>query len=482
MESFPSQAKPKKRTQNRPDPINKYLLIAFLFFALLTLVLAFGSCGKDSTGTATITPAVSLAAPTPTVIEEVELDKERQLQLGGNRPGKVPLNLDETVYFLLTGSDLREWEGQIGAGLTDTIMVAALDLKSGDASLISLPRDTWVQPPGYESYKINQVFSVGEYTDYPGGGPALLMETAGDLLGVQIDYYVQIDFQAFVVLVDSVQGVLVDVPHKILVDPDPSIEGDMKRLEKGIQVLPGDLALGYVRTRSTEEGDFGRQKRQQQVLVGLQKKIASYDILPVLIPKLPGLYRDLSTHIETNLTLNQIIQLAWAARDIDPQMVETSVLEPPLVEAGFNDKGQYVLYPDIESIQKIWSDIQVIISTPVPKPTTIPGITESLELESARVRVLNATTSPGLADATAQFLADQGFSVVSVGNASKFKEETQIFDYTGKPRTVEAILEVMGFTKSKLYYRADPEPEADIEIVLGADWVRENTLPVNSGD
>ncbi len=229
--------------------------------------------------------------------------------------------------------------------MTDTIIVAYLDTQGQKAGLISIPRDTWVEVPDYGPYKINQAFSLGEAYGYPGGGPGILMDTAGNLLGIKIDYYVQVDFEAFVVLVDAVNGVLVDVPREILVWPNAEMEGDMKRLTPGIQVLPGNLALGYVRTRDTEEGDFGRTKRQQQVLVGLQKKIFSQEILPIVIPRLPSIYRDISSNVETNLTLNQIITLGWAVRDINPQSLQTRIIKQPVVEAGFNDRDQYVLVP-----------------------------------------------------------------------------------------------------------------------------------------
>ena len=334
-----------------------------------------------------------------------------------------------------------------------------------------------MEVPKYGPYKINQAFSLGEAYGYPGGGPALLMESAGNLLGTTIDYYIQVDFEAFVVLVDAIDGVQVDVQEKILVDPDPSVDGDMKKLLPGKQTLPGDLALGYVRTRGTAEGDFGRTKRQQQVLIGLQKKIFSYEILPGLIPKLPSLYQELFSHIETNLNLRQIVTLAWAVRDINPKSLQTTIINRPLVEAGFNFRNQYVLFPDIERIQKVWGDMQQIAATPVPEPTREITLDEYIREENAKVAVMNGTTSPGLAGETADFFIANGFQITEVGNLVKFKDQTLIYDYSGKPHTVQALLNLMGYSKIRLYYRSDPDSTVDIVIELGADWVLENTLP-----
>jgi LCP family protein required for cell wall assembly len=453
------------------------LWAAFLISALITALLAFKGA-DNKTGTPLPTLTDGLVSPfSGTEITQPTLDDDRLLQGNSDRPGFKELNLDQTIYFLLTGLDKREWEGDTGPGLTDTVIVAFLDIQKQNAGLISIPRDTFVEVPKYGPYKINQAFSLGEAYGYPGGGPALLMESAGNMLGTTIDYYIQVDFEAFIVLVDAIDGVQVDVKEKILVDPDPSVDGDMKKLFPGKQVLPGDLALGYVRTRGTAEGDFGRTKRQQQVLIGLQKRIFSYEILPGLIPKLPSLYQELFSHIETNLTLSQVVTLAWAVKDINPKSLQTTIINRPLVEAGFNFRDQYVLFPDIERIQKVWGDMQQVAATPVPEPTREITLDEYILEENAKVAVMNGTTSPGLAGITANFFIANGFQVTEVGNLDKSKDQTLIYDYSGNPHTIQALLNLMGYTQIRLYHRSDPDSTVDIVVELGADWALENTLP-----
>jgi LCP family protein required for cell wall assembly len=467
-------------SEQAPDRVRRWLWAAFTLSALITILLAFCSRKMES-GRVEETSSTSSSASTSFVTgAEPTLDDSRLLQSNANRPGFKELDLDQTVYFLLTGLDKREWLGDTGPGLTDTIIVAYLNSTDQKAGMISIPRDTWVDVPDYGFFKINQAYSLGESYGYPGGGPGILMDTAGDLLGITIDYYVQVDFEAFVVLVDAVNGVLVDVPEEILVWPNAEMEGDMKRLYPGKQVLPGNLALGYVRTRDTLEGDFGRAKRQQQVLAGLQRKISSYDILPVLIPKLPALYRDLSSHVETNLTLSQIISLAWAVRDINYQSVQTKVIKEPVVTADLNDRGQYILVPDLQLVRGMWQDMQEISATPIPEPTQEPSLEDYLTQEDAQVGILNATSSPGLAGETADFLQEKGINIISVGNADKFKDQTVIYDYSGNPQTVRFILELMGYTETRLFYKSDPTVSEDIVIVLGADWSLEN--PIGESD
>lgn len=460
-----------------PDWIKRGLWAAFLISALITVVLAVGSLGGAGDQLDPTTPEESASAPIADPAQPV--DQGTPLQTNSNRPERAELDLDQSVYFLLTGLDKREWEEDTGPGLTDTIIVAYLNTQDQTAGLISIPRDTWVEVPEYGPYKINQAYSLGEAYGYPGGGPGILMDTAGNLLGIEIDFYVQVDFEAFVFLVDAVDGVKVDVKETILVWPNAEMEGDMKRLEPGVQVLPGNLALGYVRTRDTAEGDFGRNKRQQQVLVALQKKVFSYEVLPVLIPRLPALYRDLAKNVETNLTLNQLITLAWAVKDIDPRNVASRTIDQPLVEAGLNDRGQYILMPDLDQIRKIWSDMQVLSATPMPEPTRELSLSEFVQQENARVAVLNGTISPGLANETADFLIANGINITEVGNADKFKDQTYLYDYSGKPHTIQMILNLMGYNQNILFHRSDASSTVDIVIILGADWVQENTLPAS---
>ncbi|MCJ7718185.1 MAG: LytR C-terminal domain-containing protein, partial [Anaerolineales bacterium] len=207
----------------------------------------------------------------------------------------------------------------------------------------------------------------------------------------------------------------------------------------------------------------------------------SYEILPVLIPKIPSLYRDLASHVETNLTLNQLITLAWAVRDINPQSLQTTAIDQPLVEPEINDKNQYVLVPDIDQIRKIWSDMQELVVTPIPEPTREITVEDRILEENARIAVLNGTSSPGLAGETANFLLAKGVNIIEVGNADKFKDQTLIYDYSGNPYTIQSILNIMGYSQNRLFHRSDPDSTVDIVIELGADWLQENPMSETDG-
>ena len=462
--------------EKKTNKVRRGLWVAFLLSATISIILALSSKKEGTFQPGEYQPSAEGGTIATINGAEPTLDNSTLLQVNADRPGYKALDLDQTIYFLLTGLDKWGLEGDDRKGLTDTIIVAYLNAPEEKAGMISILRDTWVDVPEYGSYKINQAYLLGEAYGYPGGGPAILMETAGNLLDIEIDYYAQVDLKSFVALVNAVDGVTVDVQEEITIYPNANRKDVPVQLSLGEHLLPGDLALGYVRTRDTLEGDFGRTKRQQQVLVSLQQKLFSYDILPVLIPRLPGLYRNLSSDVETNLTLNQIVSLAWVVKDINPQSVQTWAIREPVVTADVNERNQYILVPDLEQIRKIWQDMQSITATPVPEPTREITLEEYLATENAHLSILNATASPGLAGITAEFLEDKGFQISEVGNADKYKEQTLIYDYSGKPYTVQALLQVMGYTQNRLFYRSDSSVTVDIVIVLGADWVSENPM------
>ncbi len=150
--------------------------------------------------------------------------------------------------------------GQAPGARTDSIML--LHLGGGDPTLLSIPRDSYVEIPGHGMNKINAAFSIG--------GPKLLARTIESSTDLRVDGYMEIGFGGFASVVDAVDGVRMCLPHAM---QDDKAHIDLPR---GCQVLNGKNALGYVRARySDPEGDLGRVKRQRQFLGALMGKIAS---------------------------------------------------------------------------------------------------------------------------------------------------------------------------------------------------------------
>ncbi|MFC0040534.1 LCP family protein [Actinomadura rayongensis] len=184
-----------------------------------------------------------------------------------NRPGPSAVG---TENWLLVGSDTRAKAGTTGAGGTiwktgqqrsDTIMLLHLPADRKKAYVVSFPRDSWVDVPGYGDQKINAAFSYG--------GPPLLIETVEHLTGIRVDHFGAIDFNGFKSMTDALGGVTVNVRNDVY-DPKRHVEWSA-----GKHKLDGEQALTFVRQRyNLPNGDFDRIKRQQAFLGALAKKAA----------------------------------------------------------------------------------------------------------------------------------------------------------------------------------------------------------------
>lgn len=181
--------------------------------------------------------------------------------------------------WLIVGSDSRQKlteaerqqyaTGDETSQLTDTIMI--LHTGSGPTTLVSIPRDSQINIPGFGVSKINSAYGKGGGPN--GGGPQLLVKTVEQATGLHIDHYAEIGFLGIVNVVDAIGGVYLCVPESI---KDPKAALDIKA---GCQTLDKATALGYVRTRATASSDFGRVERQRAFLSALLQKITGPSVL-----------------------------------------------------------------------------------------------------------------------------------------------------------------------------------------------------------
>ena len=176
--------------------------------------------------------------------------------------------------WLLVGTDSREGltpeqqaelstGGDLGTGRTDTILVVHLPGLGSDlpATMVSIPRDSYVDIPGYGSDKINAA--------YVDGGPALLAQTVEEATGLRLDHYAEVGFGGFPTVVDALGGVEV-CPAEPISDPLAGID-----LPAGCQTLDGRNALGYVRSRATPRADLDRMIHQRQFMSALLHRASS---------------------------------------------------------------------------------------------------------------------------------------------------------------------------------------------------------------
>jgi len=469
----------QSRTRTLPkrlhlDRLTLIVLVVFIILALLSGWAAF-SLARDFFRSWNITsmggvPVGPDTSTTPGSQMSASLPPDKPLQENG--PAPEPWDGTSRVTILVMGLDYRDWEAG-ETPRTDTMILFTVDPLTRTAGMLSIPRDLWVNIPGFDYGKINTAYYLGEIYKLPGGGPGLAVETVRQVLGVPINYYAQIDFYAFERMIDEIGGVKLRIEQPITLYPTggrPKVH-----LEPGVYTVMGDLALAYARNRYTEEGDFDRARRQQQVIMAIRDRILQFNMLPTLIAKAPALYQEISSGVRTNMTLQEAIKLAWLVQQIPAENIKRGIIGPEQVEFATSPDGLDILIPIPDKIRLVRDEI-FTSEGPVGPAAVAQDPKTLMQAENARIVVQNGTTTAGLAGRTAEFLRNQGFNVVQETNADNLYNQTTIFLYSAKPYTLNYLISVMQLQNPRIYNRYDPNAEADIAIALGEDWAQSTVM------
>ena len=372
----------------------------------------------------------------------------------------------ERLNVLLLGVDERE--GQEGPWRTDTMIVLTLDPATMSAGMLSIPRDVWATIAGYGGqHKITDAHFLGDVLEYPGGGPALARDTVTLNLGIPIHFYVRANFTAFETFVDEIGGIDIYVPETIDDDlyPDRYTFGyDPFYIEAGQHHLDGETALKYARTRKTFGGDFDRGQRQQAVIMAVRDRVVKLDQLPRLITRAPTLMNTLGDAVRTNMSLDQIVQLARFASDIEPEQIVGAVLDQNYTRPYVTPDGLQVLILNHDAMR----DLRALIFS--ESQASGGGVTsaERLAEENARIIVLNGSDTVGLAGRTRDFLIARDFWVVEVGDSST--DSTLIIDYANKRHTSKQLATALNLPLSSVISDSFPEGDYDVMVILGQDF------------
>jgi LCP family protein required for cell wall assembly len=243
-------------------------------------------------------------------------DTNRPASLGDLWQAGFRYQVSRPVNILVMGiddvPDALPNSDAIFAGRTDTLLLVRVDADAGTLNVMSIPRDTRVQIPGFGMDKINQANVLG--------GPELVAQTLGYNLGnIQIDRYVRINTTAFREMVDLVGGIEVNVPTRMeYTDRTQELYID---LYPGWQTLNGDQAEQFARFRQ-DSGDIGRVQRQQMLLKALRERLTN----PMVIPKLPQAIRVLQRYVDTNLTLEEMLAIANFGLEIESDQLQMVML------------------------------------------------------------------------------------------------------------------------------------------------------------
>ena len=399
--------------------------------------------------TATLDPAVA-NLPSPAPLPTLDLD----LQL----TPVAPLDDQETVNFLLIGSDRRPG----GSFRTDTMVIAMLRPQEGQVSMISIPRDLWVYIPSSGNQRINTAYQTGEIYGYPGGGPGLLKETILYNLGIQINHTAMVEFDGFRHIVDTLGGV--DVPVACpytdwrLIDPsyDPNLEANwwLYTVGPGVVHMDGDLALWYARSRS-KSSDFDRGRRQQETLRAIYARVLQTGT----IARIPALYKDLTSIVETDITLTEMLQLALYAPKLTNADFRSYYIRPPLVTSWITPGGAYVLLPNEGPMS------QMLQEAMAPSQRAV-------ERESIIIEVQNGTPFEGWAELAASRLNYAGFEThIAPADRQDYTYSTllDLNAVTDENRN-NTILSILALPPANLAVIPDSSSPVHYRLILGHDY------------
>ncbi len=292
------------------------------------------------------------------VSEPNSLDTGNRVTLNDGRTIVLqPWDGNSRFTMLAMGLDRRQGERGLSFR-TDTMMLVSIDPVTNRIGVLSIPRDLYVEMPGYASLqRVNSAMIYGEL-DQPGFGPRLAMQTVQYNLGMRVNEYMAVDFRTVITVVDAIGGIEVDVPYNIAdyQMPDLNFGYDPLILQAGPQLMNGYTALRYARTRHGDS-DFERARRQQQVIFAIRDKVLNLNMLPQMIVNAPGMLTNLQENIYTGLSLDQMIQLALYVRNVPPENIRTGVIDGRYIMPYVTAEGASVLIPNRSMLGQLMVEV-----------------------------------------------------------------------------------------------------------------------------
>ena len=384
------------------------------------------------------------------------------------------------ITVLIIGLDFRDWVAGEGAPRSDTMMLLTIDPLTKTAGMLSIPRDMWVNIPGFGYGRINMAYSHGEGSKLPGGGPELARKTVEQFIGVPIHYYAQVDFNTFVEFIDLIGGVDIYNDQDLRLDQVGGGKDKIRLTCCGMRHLRGNVALAYARYRQDKEGDIARAQRQQKLILAIRDKVLSPENFPVLVGKAETFYEEFSAGIKTNMPFDVALRLGVLARDIPVESIKAGGIDYSMVALDnvvLGGADAAIMKPLPDKIRELRD--QIFTSGGAVSPLAAQNDPVALvQADGARVRVLNGTGVGGLDVNTGNYLVSLGVPVTEVGPADQGYGSTVIVLYSPKLYTLKYLQTMFGInSRSQIWIRPDPTSTVDIEVRLGNDWAGNNPIP-----
>ncbi|UFP96425.1 LCP family protein [Gloeobacter morelensis] len=369
-------------------------------------------------------------------------------------------NLGQNLNILLLGTDIVASSKATATGFrpptdsfegrSDTIMLAHFNPEQKKVNVLSVPRDTRTDIPGFGEHKIN-VANVY-------GGPALAARAIGALTGAEINRYVRINPQGVVQLIDVLGGVTVYIPRRMKYSDDS--QHLYIDLPQGWHTLSGFQAQQYLRFRSDELGDIGRVQRQQALL----RSLADRAVRPENLLKIGAILETVKTNIDTNLTIEDIFDLAKFATQIDLKQDLQMVLMP----GRFSRPGEYDISYWIPNRDKA-SQLGVRFFGAAAQADAVAD--EPLEPRQVRLTVQNATGVPGMARQVGRVLQKQGFQVLDyAADRPDPIWRTEIIAQHGNAEAAQLVSDALKVGAVRV--EATGSIYTDVTLRIGKDWLK----------
>jgi polyisoprenyl-teichoic acid--peptidoglycan teichoic acid transferase len=366
----------------------------------------------------------------------------------------------EPFNVLLLGVDDRDGEDE--PIRSDTMIVVRVDPTAKTVTMMSIPRDVYVWIPGFRFDKINAAYPLGEYHELPGGGVALAAQTVEANFNIRIHYFITVDFTGFRKIINTIGGIIIDVPAPVKDDQYPTEDYGLTRqyFPTGLQWMDGETALRYARTRHGDN-DIARGERQQALLIAIRQHAINLG----LITRADDLIRDLGDTVRTDLNFNQMLALANLGRSIESEnIVRVNLWEEGLIYEHWPTEEDDAFYFEADWAGVLWLVDQHFSSessraappdtttaSPVPGNSGVTGGQDSINLR-VPVIVRNSTSVNLMATTATRILYNAGFSDVTPEDGIEVIPTSVIYDYAGSPQTAQYIARQLGIDESAIVY------------------------------
>ena len=355
------------------------------------------------------------------------------------------LKLTIVLIILLgtSGYDMTGSEGHAvhdGAQLTDSLMIMSVDQNAKNAVTMSLPRDLKVGREACYTGKINEVFACASNNGKnEEAGATAVMKELSTISGMEMHYYVHVNWGSLVQIVNALGGITVTVDDDI---NDYYYTGI--RMKAGVPtVLDGEKALGLARARhGSVGGDFTRGENQQKVLVGIKNKITEKGLD---IPAMINLVNVLGDNLRTNVNIEEIKTAAKVFSNFNPANIASAPLtglsDGDLVKnASFPVGGLDISFVIPSAGAQNYTKIQQYLDSKIADYSDSPA--------TSRILVLNGTNESGIAANEKLELEKAGFRVTGTGNAptGEYTEKVMVYNLGNKEQTKQKLETYYGTT------------------------------------